>query len=557
MSSALSALRACALSTALGLLGVACDPFDGPQTGSQTNWLRLCQIEAQCGGLECLCGTCTHACSDDEGCADLEGASCVRSAAAGAIAQCGGREPPSAGLCLPRCKSDECRNGTACVAGACSPLPEPMATVTVDTSTRYQKLVGFGASIGYVNGALVNHPQKEPLLEAMFSGSGLDVLRLQNLHGFAIPNHLADASEIVGAAAESLGRAPTVILTSWSPPAALKANGSTACKGNPDTCTLAKLSDGSFDYAGFADYWRASLDAHAEAGIEPDYIGIQNNPDWVPPASDSNDACRFLPTEGTATVTVGGSDVEVEYPGFAEALEAVVERMAGLASVPKIVAPEVTGTDVGDYAASLDFSSVDAIGHHLYGTDPAAVNVEDLEALAELGQKHERPILQTEMEADGLGTAILLHHTLVTEGASAYLQNVFVALESLSPDPTALIGLDDEDFTLQAPYHAMRHFAFFTDPDWVRVATHTNPAGLLSSAWLSRDGDALTLVLVNAGLTEIAARIEFEQEPPASSEVSRTAFEGVERSAELGALAPEGTLRVPGHSIVTVAMRED
>ena len=38
----------------------------------------------------------------------------------------------------------------------------------------------------------------------------------------------------------------------------------------------------------------------------------------------------------------------------------------------------------------------------------------------------------------------------------------------------------------------------------------------------------------------------------ALSEVTRTVFEGIERSAELGPLPAEGVVRVPGRAIVTV-----
>ena len=37
-----------------------------------------------------------------------------------------------------------------------------------------------------------------------------------------------------------------------------------------------------------------------------------------------------------------------------------------------------------------------------------------------------RPLFQTEVQADGLGTALLLHHTLVTAGAAAYLHIALV-----------------------------------------------------------------------------------------------------------------------------------
>jgi hypothetical protein len=318
---------------------------------------------------------------------------------------------------------------------------------------------------------------------------------------------------------------------------------------------LAKLTNGTFDYAGFGAYWRASLDAYATAGLAPDYIGIQNNPDWVPEASNPNVACRFLPTEGSATVTVNGTSVVVAYPGFVQALAAVLEQLAGLTSIPKIAAPEVSRVEtLAEYAPYLDFSRIDAIAHHMYGTDPAAIDPAPLAALGELGRQYQRPLLQTEMLADGFGTAVLMHYSLAVEGASAYLQNDIARSASALSEPVqVLIALGTDDFTLEPPYYAIRHYALRTDPGWVRVAASSSVKDLLASAWLSPAGDALTVVLVNAGLTEFATKLDAGWQVSITTEVTRTCFEGVERFANLGVHSADGVLRVPGHCLVTVA----
>ncbi len=558
MSTQRTAWGGYALPACLGLLLAACSPERGPQTGSQTNWLTACRSDAECGDLKCLCGACTVSCDAETACAEFTGASCVSAEEAGAIALCDGCRPSHPGFCLPRCDDQECATGTACVAGVCTPLPEPAVGVTVDGSTQYQTLIGFGASLAYSDDEIAQHPRSEALYETMFAESGLDILRLRNRHDGDNPDDLTAASAILEGASQSLGHPPTTMMTAGSPPAVLKASGSRDCAGNPDTCTLVQLGDGSFDYAGFGAHWRASLEAYASVGVVPDYVAIQNNPNWVPSESDTLEACRFLPTEGTATVSIDGDDVEVPYPGLAQALEAVMVELDGLASVPSMLAPEVTNYDVvAEYAPALDFSIVGGIGHHMYGTDPAAVDDAALAALGELAQEHDRPLLQTEMREDGMDTAILMHHVLAVEGAAACLQNDFVTSAfALEPNDTALIALTEEDFTLQAPYHALRHYARYTDPGWVRVAASSDAEDLLASAWLSPEEDALTVVLVNAGLTELVTQVELDEEVlglPSSARVMRTVFDGVERSVELGALPAEGIVRVPGHSIVTVA----
>lgn len=537
----------------------SCSPASGPQTGTQTNWLRTCETDAECGGeLSCQCGTCTLACQPGgNGCSAVDGAVCTPGTSVGAIALCGGKATPSAGLCVSACTDTDCPKGTACQAGVCAPQRDAADVVTVDLSIRYQTLTGFGAGIAYIDAEVARHPARSALFNAMFADSGFKVVRLRNRYDAAGTNELATSAEIVEQARQRLGRAPTLILTSSSPPAALKANGDTRCSEDPKTCTLARAADGAFDYQGFATHWRASLDAYAAAKIRPDYISIQNDPNWQPPPGSGVDGCRFLPVEGTTTVSANGVDVEVEYPGYAEALTAVLEALKGLAPMPKVAAPEGTGVSATtDFARALSFSRVDALAFHPYGSDPRAVNRSASLALAELGRSVNRPLFQTEMSAEGLDTALLIHEAMGTIGASMYLQNVFVASASVTrPDRTALISLGKTDFALEDTYHAMRHFAHDTDQGWTRAEATVEGGSVLATAWVSPAADAVTVVLINARSSETTVKLALGDARLPNTRVTRTVFAGTERSAELGSLAPNGVVAVPGESIVTIAWR--
>ncbi|MBN2195833.1 MAG: hypothetical protein JW751_23655 [Polyangiaceae bacterium] len=549
--------RGAALLALLACIVTGCEPSTGPRTDSQTNWYRVCESDAQCGGLSCVCGVCTRICDADVACSDFSGATCVAADEVGAIALCSGRSPQCDGLCLTRCDAETCSGDQTCVADVCTPRPEPAVHVVVDVAAHHQELLGFGATLAYAEDGIVLHPRRSELYAAMFSDLGLDVLRLRNRYGYTGDDDLTTASEILSAATTSLGREPTVLLTSWSPPVALKANGALECSGDHETCTLARAQDGRYDYAGFAAYWRASLDAYAMVGLVPDYIGIQNNPDYVPLATEPGEGCRFAPTEGPATVYVDGEPVEVEYPGFAEALTAVLGEIADLPQAPMIAAPESSNVlSTIEYAASLDMTEVDAITHHMYDSDPEAVDLDDLGTLGELGQSLGLPIMQTEMEADGFGTALLLHHAVTVEGVSAYIQNVLVGP---SPDSGGyagtMIAFDVEGFALEDPYYALRHYARHTDPGWIRVDALVDDERLLATAWAAPAGEAMTVVLVNSDTVELAVRLDLGAAATMTSAVTRTVFDGVERSAVLGILPEDGVLRVPGHAIVTLALR--
>lgn len=516
-------------------LGACSSPPSSPQAGGQTNWLVACDSSETCGGLECICGACTVACDTDSACAGLPGAACIAPGEEGAIALCGG-QAAGRGMCLPR---------------------EQAARVTVDLGARHQTLVGFGASMAYADDTIVAHPKKRALYDLLFAESGFDMLRLRNRYESPSGAELRAAREIVTAAAERLGRMPLLFMTSGTPPAALKANGSRTCAGDDATCTLRALPDGRFDYAGFAAHWRASLEAYADGGISPDYLSIQNNPNWVPPADGRNEACRFLPEEGRATVTVGGMATEVAYPGYSEALSAVRGAIGDMPVMPRLGAPEVSGLRaVGDYLPLLEASAFDAFALHLYGQSAAAVDLATLEAVRDLAKQHGRPVFQTEMQAGGIETAVLIHHALTAGGASAYLQNDIVAMTPETSD-VSLVKFTDDGFAPQGPYYALSHYAKSTDPGWVRVDAASDAADLLATAWFAPDERALTVVLVNPGaegLDAVVALPDALRYRVVRSEVTRTVFEGSERAAAHGELPVSGGVRLPPGSILTIAL---
>jgi hypothetical protein len=540
----------------LGALLIGCSPTAKEDGDSQTNWLEACREDTKCAnGSKCLCGVCTLSCSDTKSCNDGQG-SCVRANETGAIAQCGGRAPPAAGLCLPRCEeASQCAKSQACVGGVCSPLPITSVDVTVDLETRHQDLVGFGASVAYGEGQITGHPQQPALYKTIFADLGLDLLRFRNRYSHAGDDDLTTAGELVAAGSASLGRPLGVFMSSWSPPPALKANAALLCSGNVQTCTLAKTPAGAFDYEGLADYWVASLAAYAKVGVVPDYVGIQNNPNWLPSSAETLEACKFLPSEGTVSVPLGPSTIKVTYPGFSEAQAATFSAFSALPSRPKILAPEASDFgSVAGYLPDLDPAKTDALAHQLYGVNPAAPDLDALAAMGEQVRQFNRPVFVTEMQADGLGTALMIHYATVVEGASAYLQAALTGpVSGPLTNTQALLGIDLATVTPQNPYHAMRHFAAHTDPGWTRIEAIAANSGLLVSAWVSPAGRDLTLVLINTRSVELSAQLKLPGDWP-MSEVRRSVFGGIEQYALLGALSPQGVLRIPPDSVVTVAL---
>jgi hypothetical protein len=100
------------------LLLIACN--ESAQGGdTQTNWLKECQVNAECGDLECLCGRCTRPCQASE-CGGIS-ADAVCSPGSGQAVQslCEGSESPA--LCLRGCDTTEqCGSAEQCLEGVCA-----------------------------------------------------------------------------------------------------------------------------------------------------------------------------------------------------------------------------------------------------------------------------------------------------------------------------------------------------------------------------------------------------------------------------------------------------
>src|SRR5690606_24774505 len=145
------------------------------------------------------------------------------------------------------------------------------ATLSLDLESQQQTLIGFGAGVGFTVDAIVEHPARDPLLEALYGGLGLDALRLRNRYERDNDNDLRGTSERVSAFAEARERTRMILINSSSPPGAVKENGSHTCAGNPDTCVLRRNEDGDLHHAALGDYWRVSFEAYTCAGVPPNY----------------------------------------------------------------------------------------------------------------------------------------------------------------------------------------------------------------------------------------------------------------------------------------------
>jgi len=113
----------------------ACGAKSTPQIGGETNWLEICERDAQCGAGGCVCGVCSIECSENDDCTGGFRGACVSARGAVGSELCVAQsEPvPAAGLCLPRCEADrECGTGYRCEQATCVPRREPSSVPRSD-----------------------------------------------------------------------------------------------------------------------------------------------------------------------------------------------------------------------------------------------------------------------------------------------------------------------------------------------------------------------------------------------------------------------------------------
>lgn len=398
----------------------------------------------------------------------------------------------------------------------------------VDLSDRQQTLEGFGASIAWYEGFLAWHPNAEDIHQLLFVEAGLDIIRLRNVYR-GPETDLSAVQRVVDDAEAALGRRPTLLMSSWSPPPELKASGVTDCRVDRDLpmaeanqqnrmgCTLKRI-DGQFPYEAFAQYWADSLRYYDDAGLFPDFISIQNEPDFTP---NGWEGCRFDATESAL------------FPGYDRALDAVAQALDSLPKQPQLLGPETLGIQnrrVQQYLAALNTDHLGGVAHHLYEDNvwrTPDLYQAPLEGVAAARQG--LPIFQTEFSIedsdgdggrDGFQTAWIMHQSLTTGHASAYLyweliwpEKGLISIETLDTE----MWNDERGYALLPNYHTLKHYARYTDPGYQRVAVNGAFGGVRAVAFAAPNDAELTLILLNTSRSEKEVTLQLPEDfQPAS-----------------------------------------
>jgi glucuronoarabinoxylan endo-1,4-beta-xylanase len=310
-------------------------------------------------------------------------------------------------------------------------------------------------------------------------------------------------------------------------------------------------NDGAYAYSDFADWWVRSLQAYAAQGIVPDYISLQNEPDYF---NKGWETCLWGATEGANLEGISTA-------GYGQALDAVygAVQASSLASKPVIVGPETTGfggDTVQRYLAHLNLGQLGGIAHHMYGAtvdnpDPDGFN-SSMRNVAKSAADAGLPTFMTEYSPNAptmFDTAWLMNNALTVENVAAYIYWELV----WTPTPqTGLVSISfgSAGYTINDTYYALKHFARWTDPGWVRVDATSSDSVVRTSAFLSPDGARLTLVLLNTGAKDHVVTVS----PGAFPFGTLAAYRSSGSSERTASVTPDsdGAIALPPRSIATV-----
>jgi glucuronoarabinoxylan endo-1,4-beta-xylanase len=466
--------------------------------------------------------------------------------------------------------------------------PAYTANATFNFGSPHQTIVGFGGAEGFYGSYLDSHPNESAIMTALFDpvkGLGITFLRLQNnyynFNGSNASTFDTDNTKLVMGATSALGTTPTILMSSWTPPASLKSNNSVnGCTGvTSGNCTsgfgtLAQVS-GAYNYAGFGQFWLSSLQAYAALGVKPNYISIQNEPDF--PATYV--ACLFNPTEAPANL-YGGTQSYASYgKAFDATYQAINASNANLTTVPKMIGPESFSIpNAQALLTQVPTNELAAVAHHMYNVSSYGGNPQNqvspmttLAAAYPSALKFETEYYQT----PGFSNAVDIHNALTVANDNVYLYWGLTWPSTLSggisTDQQGLLYIDNpftsqsnwaypNGWTYNDAYYTLKHYSYFIRPGYVRYDASVTNADEDISVYQSADSKTTVIVILNTSTaTTDTIGLNLSSITYANSAVYRSSFatpittQGAERWNNLGAYTSQGII-LPPQSEITVIL---
>ncbi len=448
-------------------------------------------------------------------------------------------------------------------AGACKkdnnnpdPDPEPSDTtqyITIDKSRTYQEMIGFGGALTWYCDRVTSSPKKEEITDLMFKDLGADIIRLKNWYypkdypGVKSPatmepnwfKNLFDATNELFKIAKAKDPNVKILLSSWSPPVALKSN------GQLNTGTLKKRPDGTFMYDEFAQYWVDILD---NITFNPDYLSIQNEPSYE---NTGWETCAWRDTEGP------------NHGGFDKAFDAVYNKIKDRPNRPILVAPEsanisfaANGTSFHEFSNAIrNRSYLGVYGWHPYNFGKGTSIPSTVQLLERIKNEFsDRTNWMTEFSGsfDWFNTGRFINHTLVYANTSAYIYWELMWDENASNNAMIRIRGNGE-YEVTPFYHLIKHFAKHIDRGYKRIGVGSSNEKIETSAFISPDAKKITVILLNT--SDLIEDIKMKATSPAAKTMDTwISREGTGFYKQSLNLDPTTTLTLGPKSVTTVVL---
>ncbi len=462
------------------------------------------------------------------------------------------------------------------------------ANETFSFGTPNQTIMGFGGAEAFYANYLDSHPNESQIMTALFDpvqGLGITFLRLANNYynytGSNATTFDPDDPKILTATTTALGSAPTLLMSSWTPPASLKSNSSIdGCTGVTNgNCisgfgTLAQVS-GAYNYTGFGQFWLSSLESYAALGVVPNYISIQNEPDF--PATYVG--CLFNPTD-TAPAQLYQTNATYASYGKAFAATYTAINSSVLASVPQMIGPESFSLyNTQALLQQVPTNELAVVASHLYNVSSAGGDPSDQVApMTTFNSDYPNPQQKWASEyyqSPGFYNAIDIHNALTVANDNVYLYWALTwpstLVDGISSDQQGLLYIDDpfnaestwaypNGWTYNDAYYALKGYSYYIRPGYIRFNATSNNSDEDVSVYQSPDTKTTVIVILNTSTTATdTVGLDLSPITYTSSAIYRSSFAtpitspSAERWNDIGAYTAQG-ITMPPQSEVTVVL---
>ena len=446
----------------------------------------------------------------------------------------------------------------AATTAAALPQPAAASTATINGSTTYQPIDGFGFSEHFGRAAIMNGSQGLPaakqreildLLLNRTTGAGLSILRLGIDSGIqptdpggpnATPKYTwdgVDKGQVWLAKQAKAYGVNRFYADAWTAPGYMKTNGTDANGGT--LCGLSGATCASGDWRkAYANFLVQYATFYGQEGIGVTDLGFTNEPDWTA----TYDSMRLTPAQAVEFTKVFGP----------------IARRAGY---------RVTCCDSFGWDQEKAYSSAieaDATARGLVTTHTGHTYASKVDGPL---PTHKRSWMSewspdgttwNENWDDGSGydgftVASAIHDALTKGNTSGY-----VYWYGASTGATrGLIQMDGDSYHVSKRLWAMANYSRFIRPGAIRIGATTSDSDLNLSAFRNTDG-TVTVVALNASASATPVTFDLKNTGIGKGTATPYLTDATHGTAQQQTVAVSGsalTATVPARSLVTYTIR--